>query len=139
MRYLIYDIKTGKAEKSISCPPELIYIQYDNTTQNFIESDEQSNAVFIESNKIVPIPPKPSEYCVFDYTTKTWIDPRTPETQWPIVRQQRDKLLQASDYTQLPDVPLTDKTAWATYRQELRDITNQPDPFNIIWPTPPQG
>jgi hypothetical protein len=29
---------------------------------------------------------------------------------------------------------LVDKTAWATYRQALRDITKQADPFNIAWP-----
>jgi len=29
---------------------------------------------------------------------------------------------------------LVDKTAWATYRQALRDITTQADPFNITWP-----
>jgi len=40
----------------------------------------------------------------------------------------------------LDDVPLTDekKAEWETYRQELRDITDQPDPFNINWPTPPE-
>ena len=26
---------------------------------------------------------------------------------------------------------------WETYRQELRDITTQPDPFNITWPSIP--
>ena len=27
---------------------------------------------------------------------------------------------------------------WLDYRQALRDITKQPDPMNIDWPTPPQ-
>jgi hypothetical protein len=33
--------------------------------------------------------------------------------------------LQNSDWTQLPDVPLTEeqKAAWATYRQALRDFS----------------
>jgi hypothetical protein len=45
--------------------------------------------------------------------------------------------LQQSDWTQLPDVPLTDeqKAAWATYRQALRDF-NIYDP-NAVFPTPP--
>lgn len=96
-------------------------------------------AGYIDNKKFVIFPPKPSEHHTFDYTTKQWIDPRTPETQWPIVRQERDQLLQASDYTQLPDVPLTDKAAWATYRQALRDVTTQTDPFNIVWPVAPQS
>jgi hypothetical protein len=29
------------------------------------------------------------------------------------------------------------KEVWAAYRQALRDVTLQPDPFNIVWPTPP--
>lgn len=61
------------------------------------------------------------------------------QQQWNAVIATRDSLLQQSDYTQLPDVPLSpvEKQEWATYRQQLRDITNQPDPFNIIWPVPP--
>jgi hypothetical protein len=43
------------------------------------------------------------------------------------------------DWTQLLDVNLPNKSIWAVYRQNLRNITTQPDPFNIIWPTPPQG
>lgn len=40
---------------------------------------------------------------------------------------QRNKMLDASDWTQMPDADLTPeiKQAWATYRQELRDITKK--------------
>lgn len=39
-------------------------------------------------------------------------------------RRRRDGLLAASDYTQLPDSPLSDeeRRAWQEYRQALRDI-----------------
>ena len=57
--------------------------------------------------------------------------------EWNEVRSLRDMYLQESDWTQLSDVSNVDKTAWATYRQQLRDITNQADPFNITWPSPP--
>jgi len=59
--------------------------------------------------------------------------------QWAVVRAQRDGKLLSCDWTQLADVPLTEpkKEAWQTYRQALRDITTQSDPFNISWPTPP--
>lgn len=50
----------------------------------------------------------------------------------------RSCLLKETDWTQLPDVPLATKTAWATYRQQLRDITDQPNyPFEIEWPESP--
>lgn len=61
---------------------------------------------------------------------------------WSSVRYQRNQKLTESDWTQLPDSPLTDaqKLNWRTYRQALRDVTNQTDPANIAWPlTPEQG
>ena len=60
--------------------------------------------------------------------------------QWSSVRDERDRKLYACDWTQLPDVPLTEqqKADWVSYRQAMRDVTNQQDPFNIVWPTPPQ-
>ena len=40
------------------------------------------------------------------------------------VREERNRRLLQSDWTQLPDSPLSDskKTEWATYRQQLRDM-----------------
>lgn len=52
-------------------------------------------------------------------------------------RQQRNKLLSECDWTQLAD-STADKQAWATYRQELRDLTKQSGfPWTITWPTAP--
>ena len=73
----------------------------------------------------------------WSYTQKQWIDPRTPEDHLLANRARRTQLLAASDWTQLPDVPTATQAAWAGYRQALRDITNQPDPASIVWPTPP--
>lgn len=54
------------------------------------------------------------------------------------IRSERNKLLLESDWTQVSDAPV-DKVAWATYRQELRDITNQVGfPTDIIWPLKPE-
>jgi hypothetical protein len=58
------------------------------------------------------------------------------------IRAERDALLSGSDWTQVPDVPdSTQKTAWQTYRQALRDLTKQGGfPSGAItWPTPPTG
>tara|TARA_R100000781_G_scaffold74697_2_gene46509 strand:+ start:5156 stop:5551 length:396 start_codon:yes stop_codon:yes gene_type:complete len=60
------------------------------------------------------------------------------EVQWAEVRAKRNKLLTESDWTQLGDVPKETKELWESYRQELRDVTNQADPYNIKWPVPPQ-
>jgi len=55
---------------------------------------------------------------------------------WVEVRGQRNVELQATDWTQLPDSP-ADKSAYEVYRQQLRDVTTQSDPFNIVWPVKP--
>ena len=56
------------------------------------------------------------------------------------VRYERDELLTQCDWTQMPDSPLDDSTkaSWATYRTELRDISEQAGfPTDITWPTAP--
>jgi len=55
------------------------------------------------------------------------------DIQWAAIRAQRNQMLKDTDWTQVADAPV-DKAAWATYRQALRDITTQADPFNINWP-----
>lgn len=53
-------------------------------------------------------------------------------------RTNRDKLLQETDWTQLPDVSETIKTKYKDYRQLLRDITKQPKfPEEVTWPQKP--
>jgi hypothetical protein len=62
-------------------------------------------------------------------------DPTAVATQ---ARTQRDAMLTASDWTQVADAPV-DQSAWATYRQALRDVPNQAGfPENINWPTRPE-
>lgn len=78
----------------------------------------------------------------WDSELKEWITTPIPdEIFWERLRNERNFKLVRSDWTQLPDSPLTStkKAEWANYRQELRDITlNTEDPKNIIWPTQPE-
>jgi hypothetical protein len=73
------------------------------------------------------------EFTAAEHISKTTAD----------VRVQRDCLLIDSDWTQFPDSPLSDtqKSAWATYRQTLRDIpadnANVTSIDDVTWPTPP--
>jgi hypothetical protein len=59
------------------------------------------------------------------------------ENKWEEIREIRNELLKDCDWTQLGDIPSETKTAWQSYRQELRDITSQSNPFNIEWPVKP--
>jgi hypothetical protein len=54
------------------------------------------------------------------------------------IKQWCNHELQSSDYTQLPDVDLANKSDWAVYRQELRDLPQQgADPKLWVFPVPP--
>lgn len=54
------------------------------------------------------------------------------------VRAERDQRLVDTDWTQVADAPV-DQTAWATYRQALRDLPAQSGfPHTITWPTKPE-
>ena len=54
------------------------------------------------------------------------------------IRGQRDFLLEQSDWSQLPDVPLQTKELWSDYRQQLRDIPTQSGfPYDVQWPAKP--
>lgn len=58
------------------------------------------------------------------------------EDQWKTIREQRNKKLSECDWTQVADAPVN-ALQWAIYRQALRDVTLQTDPFNISWPVSP--
>ena len=57
------------------------------------------------------------------------------------LRSKRDRLLSSSDWVMMSDSPIADKSNWETYRQSLRDITNNlttvDDVNNVTWPTKP--
>lgn len=57
--------------------------------------------------------------------------------KWTEVRSRRNQLLSESDWTQLPDAPIGNKEDWKTYRQNLRDVTQAPNPDVIAWPVKP--
>lgn len=56
------------------------------------------------------------------------------------LRNERDQLLAETDWTRMDDNGLSDsaKASWATYRQELRDITDNATSLDdVTWPTKP--
>lgn len=75
------------------------------------------------------------------YTVK--VESTTTEEQatltsqkWDEVRNQRNTILQGTDWMACSDLTLSND--WKNFRQSLRDIpSTQSDPFNITWPTSP--
>lgn len=91
------------------------------------------------------IPERPTTQHRFHLASWQWVDTRTPQQiadeQWQEVRRRRNSLLAATDWTDTASAPArlgqTAYDSWQTYRQALRDVTTQSDPFNIVWPTRP--
>jgi hypothetical protein len=140
MNYSIYNKSTGRIVRKVSCLETDLYLQYDPNIENYLEYhiDDTKNYICLTSGNVLTIPDQPSIYHEFNWDTKSWEDKRTSENEWYVIIQNINRFLTYSDWTQMPDVNIPTKEAWATYRQALRDITNQADPFNITWPTPPQ-
>jgi hypothetical protein len=60
------------------------------------------------------------------------------EWQWTSVRTQQRQKLYESDWTcSVTDYEVPNKSEWVQYRAQLRDVTLQTDPFNIVWPQRP--
>lgn len=140
MNYVFFDLATGQIKWLSS---------YDPTTEPIIPegmgviltplSGKLDITYRVENNELVELPPKPFDYSQFNYETKQWYDPRTTESQLEIVKFQRNVLLSETDWivTRAMDVGTAVPEDWRVYRQALRDITLQPDIFNIVWPVPP--
>jgi hypothetical protein len=104
----------------------------------FVESEINSNQFYDGSDFVI------EEDEVVEYQK---VRNKTPEEieeelngQWTAIRYRRNEFLTECDWTQLQDSPLSEQKQqeWQTYRQSLRDITEQSDPFNIVWPTKPE-
>lgn len=133
--YIVY-LDNGQITKTGKCNDNDFHLQGNNVIEGIADDATQ----YIENGQIIDMSPKPNGEAVFDYETKQWV--LNYPAQENDVKNKRDALLYQSDWTQIPNNPLTPakQDEWAVYRQELRDITNQPGyPFNVIWPTPPQG
>jgi len=73
----------------------------------------------------------------WNYDGSNFIAPLDPVPTAEEVRAERDRLLAASDWTQVLDAPV-DQAAWAAYRQALRDVPQQEGfPHDVAWPVKP--
>tara|TARA_Y100000114_G_scaffold81247_1_gene74915 strand:+ start:4286 stop:4672 length:387 start_codon:yes stop_codon:yes gene_type:complete len=127
MGYIIYNTSTGKIRMTTSVDDLNIANELKESGESVLEGSAD-----ITSEKI-------------DVTT----DPHSIVSHITLLdtmvflRQQRDGRLKDSDWTQVPDSPLSDskKTEWQTYRQALRDLptnySNSDAIEDINFPTPP--
>lgn len=79
-------------------------------------------------------------FCGWTVTNKTQADlDADMASKMDEVRSDRNIRLAKSDWTQGKDIPDNISTAWATYRQALRDVPAQAGfPWTVEWPTQPE-
>jgi hypothetical protein len=123
----------GNVEVLVDCPDSQIDIQpynqelplrFDVTGQINGWQETDLLCVNIKTGKVEfkPAPPPPAP---------------TDDELATEARLKRNDLLMASDWTQMPDAPVN-QAAWATYRQDLRDLPQQPGfPNAVVWPDQP--
>jgi hypothetical protein len=138
----------------ISYPYSLETLRKDNPTISF--PSELSDSLMVEWGMLeVRSTPKPNDYTkniiegtpilVDDVYYQNWESENATESEinfrieskWIEIREIRNQLLSECDWTQLSDIPQETKEVWQSYRQSLRDITSQSNPFSITWPTKP--
>lgn len=103
----------------------------------FVEATPFENSV-IDGSYLVVEDDAVVEYQTRRQKTQDELDNEI-KAAWDDIRTRRTILLLDSDWTQLSDSPLSVelKEQWMIYRQELRDITNQSNPFDVVWPIEP--
>jgi hypothetical protein len=108
----------------------ILILQREYADREWSISDDDFNSMTFYDDGPVPTQ---------DELNALWPAVRDAEA-WDNIRAERDSLLAASDWTQMPDSPLNgeQKNAWADYRQELRDLPQSfATPDEVVWPEAP--
>ena len=130
MYRIIYKTDTGKIETCRPMSDKILELQLQQAP-NLASIDGQV--------------PNCMEYRI-DLDTLEVVEQENPMFNFDIyrwMREHRNNILKACDWTQGADSPLSDskKTEWATYRQALRDVpsnnTGAVTREDINWPNPP--
>lgn len=138
----------------INYPYSLQKLREDNPNTSFPSEMTESLMIELDISE-VRTTPKPNDYTknisegtpilVEGVYYQNWVQSDATESEinnrienkWIEIRDLRQQLLSECDWTQLSDIPSETKDLWTTYRQNLRDITNQSNPYNIVWPVKP--
>ena len=113
-------------------------------TENIIETERDGETIFAYDEYRINVPYRENLAVSVESDFEKWLAMAKAQECEIIgneIRAERNRLLAESDWTQGGDSPLSDeqKSAWAAYRQALRDVPEQEGfPFDVIWPQKPQ-
>jgi hypothetical protein len=136
--YTYYKLDIGQIVSNMNCNAETAELNIPDQC-GVLEGLYQPDRFYIDNQQPVQIPYPPNAYSEFDFTTHQWVT--NTDRVWAAVRQKRNELLSESDWTDTASAPgrlgPVVYEQWQVYRQALRDVTTQPDPLHITWPTAP--
>lgn len=139
---VVHTLTAGASTEYISGDTYGDYLAIEIPNDSSVDFSYYHSSVFwdFESGQWATKPERPGSYYFFQ--DKQWhLD---TEQLAVALRQERDTKLSATDWTQMPDNPLTtEKQAeWASYRQALRDVPQNNAAIThineVVWPTPPE-
>ena len=108
--------------------------QYISETSTVTETPPDNNLQIWQNNQWIDRPLQPNDN--YEWINGSW--QLNLERAAISIRQQRDRLLAKTDWTQGKDILEIVSQKYVEYRQQLRDITNQPSfPEQVTWPQPP--
>jgi hypothetical protein len=133
---ILFTLSTGNVLVRI---PDLPFFPNLPTPIDPIPSDDQA-LITVPSSVVVPeaivrvIAPSDSESSDYQFI----IDQTLIDSQWASIKSLRSQKLRESDWIcSVTDYTVSNKEEWITYRQNLRNLTQQPNPFQLVWPTEP--
>jgi len=146
--YILYNNITGEILYSIVAESvEQLSPVLDNTTYLEIAGSIDNGKYYLnlETKQPIAFSDKPDQYHTWNWDIKSWQDVRTDQEKYnqaaKLITDRRTQLLTASDWivVKAMDQGTTVPENWHTYRQQLRDITQQSGyPFTVTWPASPQ-
>jgi hypothetical protein len=100
------------------------------------------NGIAYETHEVVPLPAPPPPPAEPTPEELAEIERQSIERQWSIIRNERDQRIKDFEWrymryerqVRLNITPTDNIAAMDTYVQALADMTQQSDPFNVIWP-----
>jgi hypothetical protein len=124
----VFSIKLPVENDSLPTGPALDQYIIDNKPHAFLETI-QAPAAPVNQAEILALVQQAS------------IPDRDPfNAPWDVILSERKRLLEISDWTQIPDNPMSEekRQAWRVFRQELRDIPQKySTSAEVVWPEPP--
>ena len=139
-----YDIKHHISNQTNT--PQFVYSFSDETIETLVSSsiyvviENESFPTHNEYQMIVEQTPIQSgSVYIQAYSVEDVDSDEVNEGRWEYVRGKRDELLLETDWVVLPHSPITGSNLeeWIQYREDLRNITNAANPFELNWPTKP--